>query len=124
MPNKLTIVFRGLLVFHKLSITGQPSIFEIGILPEPLMIPDDTNAADLPANILINPPEHVPRIMTIRNGVLESTFLLQEFIDDPKFQGVWKLDVGSMSSGTGVTTRPSNASGDTVDRIKTDPKSD
>lgn len=99
MPATLTIVFRGLLVCQQFrESSSRPPVFEIGILDEPR--------------------EHVPRIMKIRNGVLESTFLLRDFIKARP--GLWRLVVDQPTT-TGVTTRPSDMG--TVDRINTDPRS-
>ena len=105
MPKTLTIVFRGLLVFHQLNVAGQPKIFEIGILPE------NTGqvSGDMTEHI-----EHVPRIMTIRNGVLESTTPLQKVIEDTP--GVWQLVVDQPAT-VGVTTRQSDTTSDKVDRV-------
>jgi hypothetical protein len=108
MPKTLTIVFRGLLVFHQLSITGQPKIFEIGILPEKMGHDSEGMGHDMCTR-------HVPRIMTIRNGVLESTTPLQTAIDDTP--GIWRLVIDKPVS-MGVTTRQSDTTSDKVDRNK------
>lgn len=66
--STLTIVFRGLMVFHR-----EPDHVEIGVLPA---------------------PGHFPRINTIKNSVLATTFDLQDpnHPIDPAHP-VWRLDV-------------------------------
>jgi len=69
--SMLTIVFRGLMVFHE-DPSGK--VMEVGILREPT--------------------EHVPRLLTITNGVLEHVLDLRPFFDTavPNTR-IWHLDV-------------------------------
>lgn len=80
--SKLTIVFRGLMVFHKTA--GPSSLFEVGLLS-----PCHHHHGN-PHHIPSNPP-HIPRINTYKNGVLDSVTFLRDFVD-PMFR-IWELKV-------------------------------
>ena len=82
---KLTIVFRGLMVFHRTVTT--PSLFEVGLLS-----PCHHNHG--------NPP-HIPRINTYKNGVLDSVMVIGELIDP--MRRTWQLKVDGVGGG-GVST--------------------
>jgi hypothetical protein len=79
--STLTIVFRGLLVFHKLVDASGRAMFEIGVL--------------------LTLPSHIPRIITIRNGVLADILPLESLIKHA--HPYWRLDVDN-PIGNGVST--------------------
>jgi hypothetical protein len=78
----LTIVFRGLVVFHK--TVGPPSLFEIGLLP--------TSHHD-------NPP-HIPRIITCKNNEQCSVMPIGGLHPESRH---WRLNVEG-PLGDGVST--------------------
>jgi hypothetical protein len=97
----VTILFRGLLVFHKMGDT-----MEIGFLNAP--------AAHQPPN----PPTmedvgHVPRITTLRDGVVASVFDLRGRMELDKTR-VWELEVTQPLQRTATTYE----SATTFDRLK------
>jgi len=71
--SKLTIVFRGLMVFHKK--VGSSSIFEVGLLS--------------PCHH--GHPLHIPRIITYKNGVPDSVMLIGGLVDP--MRRIWRLNV-------------------------------
>jgi hypothetical protein len=77
--STLTIVFRGLMVFHK--TVAQPSIFEVGLLSPP-----SQHGHQL----------HVPRINTYKNGVLDSVTPIGEV--HPR-ERTWQLKVDGPLGG-------------------------
>jgi hypothetical protein len=101
MPT-ITIVFRGLLVLNQHQADGEPSM-EIGILSVNAAAHDaGHDAGEDPAHDAAHDAAqvHTPRIMTLRNGVREETFLLD--MEHPT--KLWKLIVDSPVS-TGITLR-------------------
>lgn len=73
MPQTLTIVFRGLMIFHE---DKKNNLMEIGILRE---------------------PTHVPRILTIANGVLADVEDLRPRLGDPAHRR-WQVNVTNPAS--------------------------
>lgn len=112
MPTTTTIVFRGLMIFNYQQDAAGKNYMEIGFLDARTVAPDEHSHPGHTAEHSI----HIPRILTMTNGILASVFDLRK-LDELGVVRDWELVVTD-SSQTDVTLNGS----DDLDRTK-DPTS-